>query len=172
VAHHCFVHPLCPAVIHASQFSNRRLEGDLIIMTNPDPSTQRAVPDLQIYGGVDTHQQFHRAAVVTLDGVELAVAQFDANAAGYQKLTDWLTSHGQLIAVGVESTGCYGADLTLHLLTNEIQVIEVNHPDPVARAGRHPRINRRPHTHRGREHLLRCTKLRFPPDRGGISYKE
>jgi len=48
-------------------------------------------------------------------------------------MTAWLVGHGELIAVGVEGTGSYGAALARHLTTAGIVVIEVDRPDRKAR---------------------------------------
>lgn len=87
----------------------------------------------RIFGGVDTHGQTHTAAVVTDAGAMLAARQFPADAAGYRQLTSWLTGHGQLVKIGVEGTGSYGAGLTRHLQAAGHTVIEVNQPDKAVR---------------------------------------
>ena len=45
----------------------------------------------------------------------------------------WFRSHGDLLRVGVESTGTYGAGITRHLALSGVPVLEVTGPD---RAGR------------------------------------
>ena len=45
----------------------------------------------------------------------------------------WLRSHGELLRVGVESTGSYGAGISRHLALSGTPVLEVTGPD---RAGR------------------------------------
>jgi transposase len=54
-----------------------------------------------------------------------------------------LTAHGPVIAVGVESTGAYGAGLTRHLGDHGLRVIEINQPHPHTRArrGKNDRID-------------------------------
>ena len=49
--------------------------------------------------------------------------------AGYRDLLDWVAGHGPIQAMGVESTGSYGAGLTRHLLAEGIEVYEVNRPE-------------------------------------------
>ncbi|MFC6018414.1 transposase [Plantactinospora solaniradicis] len=63
-----------------------------------------------------------------MNGRRLADAEFPATAAGHADLLKWMRSFGTLHAVGVEGTGSYGAGLTRHLLSNKIQVIEVDRP--------------------------------------------
>ncbi len=83
----------------------------------------------EVVGGVDTHLEAHVAAVVDHIGQILATKSFPATRTGYQQLLDWLRGHGQLVRIGVEGTGSYGAGLTRHLLGEGIHVVEVNRPD-------------------------------------------
>ena len=54
-----------------------------------------------VYGGVDTHRDTHVAAVVDSTGRVLGTSSFDADAAGYAQLGDWLGSRGRVVRVGV-----------------------------------------------------------------------
>lgn len=99
-------------------------------MTVLDVDTQTVV------AGVDTHQLTHHAAVVDTAGRLLGDREFPASATGYQTLLDWVAGHGLVQAVGVESTGSYGAGLTGHLLRAGVEVVEVNRPDKTTRARR------------------------------------
>jgi transposase len=82
-----------------------------------------------VIGGVDTHGHAHHAAVVDTLGRHLADREFPATAAGYRKLGNWLRSHGTVTAVGIESTGAYGAELARTLTRSGLTVIEVDRPD-------------------------------------------
>lgn len=82
-----------------------------------------------VYGGVDTHLEFHVVAAVNALGALLGTETFAATAAGYRQLLEWLTRWGPLVAVGVEGTGSYGAGLTRHLNSHGVSVEEVNRPD-------------------------------------------
>jgi transposase len=82
-----------------------------------------------VIGGVDTHQDFHVAVVINTIGHILGSARFDADPTGYQALLDWMASYGPVVKIGVEGTGAYGAGLARHLLTNHVEVIEVNRPN-------------------------------------------
>ncbi len=82
-----------------------------------------------VIGGVDTHRDFHVAAVINTVGHLLSTARFDANPAGYIALLEWMASFGPVVKIGVEGTGAYGAGLSRHLLANNIDVIEVNRPN-------------------------------------------
>ena len=55
-----------------------------------------------VTAGVDTHADVHVAAVVDHVGGVLGIEAFDTTAAGYQRLVDWVRSHGEVVLVGVE----------------------------------------------------------------------
>jgi transposase len=86
--------------------------------------------------GVDTHKEIHAAAVVTEIGTLLASKAFPATAIGYQRMVAWARSFGAVRRAGVECTGSYGAALTRHLRTQDIEVVEVNQPDKSTRRKR------------------------------------
>lgn len=89
-----------------------------------------------VIGGVDTHSRTHHAAVLdATTGRVLGDRQFAVSPTGYRLLLEWLRRHGQLVAVGVEGTGCYGAGLTRHLLDQQVTVHEVPRPDRTLRRG-------------------------------------
>lgn len=88
----------------------------------------------RVTGGVDTHDDVHVAAVCDNDtGRTLDTASFPTTTAGYAGLHEWMSSHGTLDRVGVESTGSWGAGLTRHLIGAGVVVIEVDRPDRKAR---------------------------------------
>ncbi|MEZ0069497.1 transposase [Streptacidiphilus sp. MAP12-20] len=89
--------------------------------------------EIAVVGGVDTHTDFHQAAVIDSIGRHLATEAFPTTADGYQRLLDWLVSHGDLMAVGVEGTGAYGSELARFLRANQVTVVEVDRPDRKAR---------------------------------------
>ena len=89
--------------------------------------------NIQIIGGVDTHQDLHTAAIVDLEGAVLGDESFSTTRAGYRAMLRWFRSHGELLRVGVESTGTYGAGITRHLALSGIPVLEVTGPDPASR---------------------------------------
>ena len=89
--------------------------------------------NIQIIGGVDTHQDLHTAAVVSHDGTVLGTESFSTTRAGYRAMLRWFRSHGERLRVGVESTGTYGAGITRHLALSGIPVLEVTGPDPASR---------------------------------------
>ena len=92
--------------------------------------------DTGIIGGVDTHQDLHTAAIVTLGGAVLGTESFSTTRAGYRAMLAWFRSHGELLRVGVESTGSYGAGIARHLALSGVPVLEVTGPDPAARRAR------------------------------------
>ena len=87
----------------------------------------------EIIGGVDTHQDLHTAAAVQLDGAVLGTASFSTTRAGYRAMLRWFRSYGELVRVGVEGTGSYGADITCHLALSGVPVLEVTGPDRATR---------------------------------------
>ncbi|HEX5017634.1 MAG TPA: IS110 family transposase [Actinomycetes bacterium] len=86
-----------------------------------------------VIGGVDTHKHTHYAAVIDDDGRLLGHQEFPANDAGYVALLHWMRGHGHVHAIGVESTGSFGATLTRALTKAGIDVVEVNRPNRLAR---------------------------------------
>ena len=83
------------------------------------PSMPQPVSDDQdaseVILGVDTHKDFHVAAVITALGVLLGTKTFPATAAGYRALLTWVGTFGTLRRAGLEGTGSYGAALARHL---------------------------------------------------------
>jgi transposase len=83
----------------------------------------------QITGGVDTHLDVHVAAVLDDHGGLLGTSSFATTPQGYDALCEWLGSFGEVVVVGVEGTGSYGAGLTRHLHGVGIKVVEVDRPN-------------------------------------------
>ncbi|MFJ3939495.1 IS110 family RNA-guided transposase [Streptomyces parvus] len=83
----------------------------------------------RITGGVDTHGLTHHTAVIDSVGRHLADREFEATIRGYRDLLDWMRSHGDVVAVGVEGTGAYGAELARVLTAAGVTVIDVDRPD-------------------------------------------
>ena len=79
--------------------------------------------------GVDTHADTHHVAVVTEYGKPLADRAFPTTATGYREALAFLTGFGDVLQVGMEGTGTYGAALTKVLQQAGMLVIEVNRPD-------------------------------------------
>lgn len=97
-------------------------------------STGRDAQSGPVVAGVDTHQRSHHAAVLDANGALLGHREFAVHDEGYQQLLGWVRMHGPIQAVGVESTGSYGAGLTRHMLVAGVDVVEVNRPDKTTRA--------------------------------------
>jgi transposase len=89
--------------------------------------------DVQVVGGVDTHKHTHYAAAIDDHGRFLGHREFPANDRGYQQLLAWMQGHGVVTAIGVESTGSFGATLTRFLTVSAVPVVEVNRPNRLAR---------------------------------------
>ncbi|MEU6865893.1 transposase [Streptomyces sp. NPDC046876] len=92
-----------------------------------------AAQDIEVVGGIDTHADLHQAAVIDGIGRHLATQKFETTPDGYRRLLNWLHSHGEVLAVGIEGTGAYGAEIARFLTSNAVTVIEVDRPDRKAR---------------------------------------
>ena len=89
-----------------------------------------------VTGGVDTHADVHVAAVVDQVGRVLGTQAFPATTAGYRAALAWMRAHGELMKVGVEGAGSYGAGLARYLAACSIEVAEVIRPNRQARRQR------------------------------------
>ncbi len=89
-----------------------------------------------VIGGVDTHKETHVAAVIDERGRLLGTASFATTHKGLGELSAWMASFGEILKVGVEGTGAYGAGLSRHLAERGIEVIEVIRPNRQARRRR------------------------------------
>lgn len=59
----------------------------------------------------------------------MGTEEFPATPTGYRDLLAWLRGHGELIAVGVEGTGAWGAGLARFLAAEGVAVVEVQRPN-------------------------------------------
>ncbi|MDJ0362268.1 IS110 family transposase [Rhodococcus sp. H29-C3] len=82
-----------------------------------------------VYAGIDTHKDFHVAAVVDHLGRLLDTFTAATTVAGYRTLLQWITSFGDVDRIGVEGTGSYGVAITRLLRDRELEVVEVNRPN-------------------------------------------
>jgi transposase len=89
-----------------------------------------------VSGGVDTHALAHVAAVVDEVGRVLGSEEFPASAQGERAALAWMRSFGELVRVGVEGTGSYGAGLARYLTVQGVEVVEVIRPNRQARRRR------------------------------------
>ncbi|WP_436845994.1 IS110 family transposase [Streptomyces chartreusis] len=104
--------------------------------TLPPPKSRRRRPAGEVVLGVDTHRDAHVASVLSLTGAVLATDEFRATAAGYRDLLKWARRSGAVRRAGVEGTGSYGASLTRYLLTQGVDVFDVNWMDRADRRRR------------------------------------
>lgn len=104
-------------------------------MTQPAAAPQaREVPQArEITGGVDTHNDTHTAAALDPTGRLLGHHQFPTSPAGYTALLAWLRTFGDVVSVGIEGSGAYGAGLALSLRVAGIALVEVDRPDRATR---------------------------------------
>ena len=89
--------------------------------------------DTNVVAGIDTHADTRHVAVINEHGKPIADREFLAVGSGYRKIIDFITSHGTVMAVGVEGTGSYGAEISRSLRTAGINVLEVNRPNRAER---------------------------------------
>jgi len=82
-----------------------------------------------VWGGIDTHLDFHVAAALDHIGALLGIESYETTEAGYRKLLEWLEGFGVVSRVGVEGTGSYGAGLARFLHAAGIEVVEVDRPN-------------------------------------------
>jgi transposase len=82
-----------------------------------------------VYGGVDTHQDVHVAAVIDHVGTLLGTKSFPTTPLGLKSLERWMSKHGTVVKVGVEGTGTYGLGLQRVLQAAGHDVVEVNRPN-------------------------------------------
>jgi len=82
----------------------------------------------RVVAGVDAHTDEHHVAVLDAQGRLLGAAAFPTSSDGYARLIEWLQQHGQVVRIGVESTGAYAAGLVRALRAQTIDVVEVNQP--------------------------------------------
>jgi transposase len=87
-----------------------------------------AAHETAIVAGIDCHARAHQAVALDDRGRRLGERAFPATQAGYAQLLGWLRRFGAVEAVGVESTGAYGAGLTRALTAAGLRVVEVNQP--------------------------------------------
>ncbi len=88
----------------------------------------------QVTVGVDTHKQFHVAHAVDQLGRPLGTHRLAAKPAGYRGFVSWAHELGQLVVVGIEGPGHFGAGLARHLRAEGIAVSEVGRPKRQRRA--------------------------------------
>ena len=63
-----------------------------------------------VVAGVDTHKDTHHVAVLNAaTGAGLGDMRVPATPAGYDRLHDFVRSHGRIRMIGIEGTGSYGA---------------------------------------------------------------
>jgi transposase len=137
--------------------------------------TDVPVSGVRVTGGVDTHKDTHTAAALDHTGRLLGHHQFPATPTGYAALLLWLRAFGDLVVVGLEGSGVYGAGLAQFLQIAAVELVEVDRPDrktrrhhgksdPVdaeaaARAAQAGRATGTPKTRGGRIDALRALRV-------------
>ena len=99
-------------------------------------SEHQHLTDRRVVAGVDTHKDLHMAAVVDEHDHVLGTECFASTRQGYRQMLTWMRSFGEVIRVGVECTGTYGAGLLRFLQKSGVTVLEVTTPDKTDRRKR------------------------------------
>jgi transposase len=86
-----------------------------------------------VTGGIDTHGEVHVAAALDEVGGLLGTESFEANPDGYSALVAWLRGFGEIVKIGVEGTGSYGAGVARYVARAGIAVVEVDRQNRQAR---------------------------------------
>ena len=82
-----------------------------------------------VVAGVDTHKDTHHVAVLNAaTGAGLGDMRVPATPAGYDRLHDFVRSHGRIRMIGIEGTGSYGAGLARALRDAGAPIREVIRP--------------------------------------------
>ena len=98
-------------------------------MTLDPPLTNLLPPDAELVAGVDTHKNTHHVAILDLVGRPVADREFRADGRGYAQIVTFLHAHGDVVRVGVEGTGSYGAGLARALTAAGLTAVEVARQD-------------------------------------------
>src|SRR5512133_771350 len=119
----------CPLarLVRAAPLPRMDRRDDMPTMTYPTTASEQTY--IEVTGGVDTHKDTHTAAALDASGRLLGHREFAATAAGYAALLAWLGTLGQLVRVGVEGSGVYGAGLARFLQAAGVELVEVDRPD-------------------------------------------
>lgn len=83
----------------------------------------------RVIGGIDTHGDTHVVAAVDELGQALGHASFATTAAGHRRLFDWLAGKGEIVKVGIEGTGSWGAGIARYLAAQGVELVEVDRPN-------------------------------------------
>jgi transposase len=96
----------------------------------------RPGPAEPVYAGIDTHADTHHVAVIDAHGRAVDDVRVEATARGYRQVVRFLARWADVVPVGVECTGSYGAGLTRALTEAGYDVREVNRPNRFDRRAR------------------------------------
>lgn len=85
--------------------------------------------DQRVIGGVDTHKDTHVVVALDLLGRQLGASSFPSTGDGCRALLEWLRQLGQVERVGIEGCGSYGAGLARLFRSEDVEVLEICHPN-------------------------------------------
>jgi len=126
----------------------------------------------RVIGGVDTHKDLHVAAVVDERDCILGTRCFATTRQGYRQMLAWMRSFGELLRIGIESSGSYGAGLLRFVQKAGVEVLEVTTPDKLdrRRRGKNDDLDaqnsahaafagKRTVTHKSRNGMIECLRV-------------
>lgn len=83
----------------------------------------------KVVGGIDTHRDLNVAAAIDELGRVVGTAEFETTIVGHRRLLRWLRGHGEIVRVGVEGTGAWGAGIARFLTAEGVEIVEVDRPN-------------------------------------------
>ncbi len=95
--------------------------------------TVTAIAPGTIIGGIDTHADTIHVAAIDPWGRQLGDQEFPTTPTGYSDALEFLSSHGQVIGLGIEGTSSYGVGITRAALAADLTVHEVLRPERAVR---------------------------------------
>lgn len=84
---------------------------------------------VQVTVGVDTHKDVNVAVALDGQGRKLGSTTVSTGADGHRILLTWAKGLGEVVAVGIEGTGSYGAGLSRYIQAAGVRALEVERPE-------------------------------------------
>ncbi|WP_338178390.1 IS110 family transposase [Candidatus Dormiibacter inghamiae] len=84
---------------------------------------------VEVTVGVDTHRDINVAVALDRQGRTLGSTAVSTGAGGHRGLLTWAMGFGDVVAVGIEGTGSYGAGLSRYVRAAGVRVLEVERPE-------------------------------------------
>lgn len=120
-----------------------------------------------IAAGVDTHKDFHILALTDELGRQIATHRIDACVSGYKKAVRILGDAKDVIVVGMEGSGSYGAGMCDYLMQKGYRVSEICRPKRARRRPGSPKTDSADALRAARDALRDLDEERTPKVKGG-----